>query len=321
MLTAREILEESVQLDLLVLSACETGVAESLGGQELAGLSQAFLHAGARCLVASLWKVDDPATSTLMTSFYGNWRSGADLAGALSEATAAGRGESGERTPIRGTLSCCRETGRPRGRRHNPPVRSSAMWLRVPDAIEQTVWEGELQPDDDDDVRRDSSSPGQPRDIRDLPVVSIGRPEVWTLAEFYGTEDLPAPVLAKLGDASFYLVRLSCSFRPTKNKTRVEWARLTISLHPDAAGQVGTAFDLHPLRVTQEVKRSVNVSLSPTLKFQEVQASIGGAASVWSIRSSSRPSVRPVPANPSRRGTSARRRANAWRAASGCTCS
>ena len=94
-LTAREILEESVQLDLLVLSACETGVAESLGGQELAGLSQAFLHAGARCLVASLWKVDDPATSTLMSSFYGNWRSGADLAGALSEATAAGRGESG----------------------------------------------------------------------------------------------------------------------------------------------------------------------------------------------------------------------------------
>jgi hypothetical protein len=152
------------------------------------------------------------------------------------------------------------------------------MWLRVPDAIEETVWEGELQPDDDDDVRRDSSSPGQPRDIRDLPVVSIGRPEVWTLPEFYGTEDLPAPVVAKLGDASFYLVRLSCSFRPTKNKTRVEWARLTITLHPDAAGRIGTAFDLHPLRVTQEVKRSVNVSLSPTLKFQEVQASIGGAS-------------------------------------------
>ena len=66
-LTARDILAESVGLDLLVLSGCETGVAESLGGHEFAGLSQAFVQAGVRCLVASLWAVEDPATEQLMT--------------------------------------------------------------------------------------------------------------------------------------------------------------------------------------------------------------------------------------------------------------
>ncbi|MEU7904960.1 CHAT domain-containing protein [Actinoplanes sp. NPDC049118] len=90
-LTAREILAESITLDLLVLSGCETGVAESLGGYEFAGLSQAFLQAGVRCLVASLWRVDDPATAALMTSFYGDWRAGLDLDRCLARAVFAGR--------------------------------------------------------------------------------------------------------------------------------------------------------------------------------------------------------------------------------------
>jgi CHAT domain-containing protein len=89
-LTARDILAESVGLDLLVLSGCETGVAESLGGHEFAGLSQAFVQAGVRCLVASLWAVEDPATEQLMTSFYEHWRGGADVARALSQAQAGG---------------------------------------------------------------------------------------------------------------------------------------------------------------------------------------------------------------------------------------
>lgn len=90
-LTAREILADSIQLDLLVLSACDTGVAESLGGHEFAGLTQAFLLAGVRCLVASLWEADDEVTSTLMTAFYDRWRSGSDLSLALTEAGAVAR--------------------------------------------------------------------------------------------------------------------------------------------------------------------------------------------------------------------------------------
>ena len=65
-LTAREVLQHRLQADLLVLSACESGVVGSLGGEELAGLSQAFLQAGVRSLLVSLWQVNDLATAALM---------------------------------------------------------------------------------------------------------------------------------------------------------------------------------------------------------------------------------------------------------------
>jgi CHAT domain-containing protein len=94
-LTAREMLQHSTPVDLLVLSACETGVAESLGGDELAGLTQAFLLAGARSLVVSLWKVDDPSTSRMMPEFYARLRDSADKAAALSHAAAHVRDWSG----------------------------------------------------------------------------------------------------------------------------------------------------------------------------------------------------------------------------------
>ncbi len=85
-LTAREILQHRLQADLLVLSACESGQVGSLGGEELAGLSQAFLQAGVRSLLVSLWRVDDPATAALMQAFYNAREEGADKALALRQA-------------------------------------------------------------------------------------------------------------------------------------------------------------------------------------------------------------------------------------------
>jgi tetratricopeptide (TPR) repeat protein len=86
-LTAREILQRRLHADLLVLSACESGQVGSLGGEELAGLSQAFLQAGVRSLLVSLWKVNDPATAALMRAFYTVWQErGADKALALRQA-------------------------------------------------------------------------------------------------------------------------------------------------------------------------------------------------------------------------------------------
>ena len=85
-LTAREVLQHRLQADLLVLSACESGQVGSLGGEELAGLSQAFLQTGVRSLLVSLWQVNDPATAALMQAFYTAWQAETDKAVALRQA-------------------------------------------------------------------------------------------------------------------------------------------------------------------------------------------------------------------------------------------
>jgi CHAT domain-containing protein len=56
--------------EMVVLSACDTGLGEGRYGQGLLGLQHAFHSAGARAVVASLWKVDDAASSVLMEQFY-----------------------------------------------------------------------------------------------------------------------------------------------------------------------------------------------------------------------------------------------------------
>jgi CHAT domain-containing protein/Tfp pilus assembly protein PilF len=62
--------------DLVVLSACETGLGMEGGGEGLIGLTRAFQYAGARTVLASLWGVSDDSTLELMTAFYRELRRG-----------------------------------------------------------------------------------------------------------------------------------------------------------------------------------------------------------------------------------------------------
>ena len=68
-LEVREIFGMDLTASLVVLSACETGLGALSGGDELVGLTRAFIYAGSPSVVASLWKVDDASTAQLMAAF------------------------------------------------------------------------------------------------------------------------------------------------------------------------------------------------------------------------------------------------------------
>jgi CHAT domain-containing protein len=65
-----EISDLDLDCDLIVLSACQTGRGQLLSGEGIVGLSRAFLYAGARSVVVSLWSVTDISTGHLMKTFY-----------------------------------------------------------------------------------------------------------------------------------------------------------------------------------------------------------------------------------------------------------
>ncbi len=72
--------------DLVVLSACQTGVVDINATDSVSGLSKAFIQAGAKDIVMSLWSVDDEATKELMTSFYQEMKENKHYAKALKAA-------------------------------------------------------------------------------------------------------------------------------------------------------------------------------------------------------------------------------------------
>jgi CHAT domain-containing protein len=73
--------------ELVVLSACETGLGNNVPGEGLVGMTRGLMYAGALRVAVSLWAVDDHATSDLMQDFYKNlWRSKKSHAASLREA-------------------------------------------------------------------------------------------------------------------------------------------------------------------------------------------------------------------------------------------
>lgn len=85
-LQASEIVQMRLNADMVVLSACDTALGPVEGEEGIAALSRAFLLAGARSVVSTLWSIDDTFSSFLMKQFYGHLATGSSPAVALASA-------------------------------------------------------------------------------------------------------------------------------------------------------------------------------------------------------------------------------------------
>jgi CHAT domain-containing protein len=85
-LFTHEIFNLKMNAELVVLSACETGIGKLEEGEGVMSLNRAFLYAGARNIVSSFWKVNDKYTSELMTWFYTYIIEGCSYSKALQQA-------------------------------------------------------------------------------------------------------------------------------------------------------------------------------------------------------------------------------------------
>jgi CHAT domain-containing protein len=86
-LRTHDIYNLKLPAELVVLSACETGLGKDVKGEGIEGLTRAFMYAGARRVIVSLWNVNDKATAALMQRLYtGMLRSGKTPAAALRAA-------------------------------------------------------------------------------------------------------------------------------------------------------------------------------------------------------------------------------------------
>lgn len=85
-LSLHDLNQGELNVDLLTLSACNTGSAVAVGGDELLGLMRGFLLAGARSLLVTLWEIDDSSTNEFMRTFYREVTAGYPLARAVQHA-------------------------------------------------------------------------------------------------------------------------------------------------------------------------------------------------------------------------------------------
>jgi len=78
-----DIYKLKLSADLVVLSSCESALGKDLESEGVIGLPRGFLYAGARSVIASLWKVNDDATARLMSGLYARIKAGESPGSAL----------------------------------------------------------------------------------------------------------------------------------------------------------------------------------------------------------------------------------------------
>jgi hypothetical protein len=143
------------------------------------------------------------------------------------------------------------------------------------EALREPLVEGSLELDIPSRIERSEDDIIIPPED-EVPVVTIGKPRAWDVIEPPKlSTDAPQFLPQIRPEERAFLLRMACSFRPRADTTSITWARFTASLIPNEAGEVPIALDLYPISVETESTVSKNISLSPSLKFCEVEIGLG----------------------------------------------
>jgi hypothetical protein len=135
------------------------------------------------------------------------------------------------------------------------------MHIITPTEITSVAWEGELV----------APAVSYALSTQERPVVTIGRPEMWTVAEALENQ-VGQKWTPPLGDADYWLVRLACTLRNPSGRQTITEAEQRLYLRPrnSSAGQAAAyAFSLFPDRLGVEDRGEVSASLGPELKFAD----------------------------------------------------
>ena len=155
-----------------MLSACETGLGSVVDGEGVLGLQRASsISAGAQAVVASLWKVDDAATSVLMEEFYANlWRKDepAIQAGGFATAQLKVLRNPGLVEKRRRELGLSPETRAP-GTKPEPMETAAPAWS------DPSLWAAFVLSGDIGPLRRDSVAPGNRPNLAGLNRKNLGQ--------------------------------------------------------------------------------------------------------------------------------------------------
>lgn len=151
------------------------------------------------------------------------------------------------------------------------------MWLKPLIQPLDILWDAPFELDLGEGGNATMRDGGQSGDIRDLPIVSIGKPFAWNLLDFKPNDNISPFVQSLLERANYHLIRFVCSFRTNNESAQIDWARFIVKFLEDDLGNQSIVYDMHPLIVNHEVRRNTKVTISPEIKFEEIGLGIGGA--------------------------------------------
>lgn len=146
------------------------------------------------------------------------------------------------------------------------------MLIPATETITEPLYQGPLSEESSHELRSDDEP-----SLREEIQVSIGRPDVWSVAEANRVEGIspPAPMSLLLKEADYWVARFPFTFW-IDDRATVENASVRVELQHTDGEIVPTTHDLAPREVVDEIQRSRRIAIAPSVKFAElVEGTLG----------------------------------------------